>query len=407
MGAFYGGILKHKRKYAPMLTKTAIDNAKPKDKPYRLYDQEGLYLEVAPSGGKLWRLKYRFNRKEKRLSFGKYPLISLKEARDKARDAKKVLANGEDPAKTKRAADATGATFKDVALDWWKKFMEPNGGRYPAEVWRRMEREVFPFIGGMTLPEIDAPAILSILRRIEGRGTIETAHKIKSYISQTMRYGIANGLIYHDPARDLTGAIAPKKNRHLAAIVDPRGVGRLMRAIYAYEGSGVVKCALKMAALTFVRPGELRTAAWVDVDLNSSEWRVPAPETKMKRNVHIVPLSRQAVGVLQELHLHSGHGKFLFPSIRTLDRPMSDMTVNAALRAMGFQQDEMTGHGFRAMATSLLSERGWTTDAIERQLDHVENNKIKAAYHRAEHLAERKDMMQAWADYLDELRLSV
>lgn len=390
-----------------MLTKAAIDNAKPKDRPYRLYDQEGLYLEIAPSGSKLWRLKYRFNRKEKRLSFGKYPLVSLKEARDKARGAKKVLASGEDPAKIKKATDTGEVTFKDVALDWWKKFMEPNGGRYPAEVWRRMEREVFPFIGGIALPEINAPAILSILRRIESRGTIETAHKVKSYISQTMRYGIANGLIFHDPARDLTGAIAPKRNQQRAAIIDPRGVGRLMRAIYAYEGSGVVRCALKIGALTFVRPGELRTAEWADVDLNASEWRVPADKTKMKRNVLIVPLSRQAVEVLRELYLFSGHGKFLFPSIRTLDRPMSDMTVNAALRAMGFQQKEMTGHGFRAMATSLLSERGWTSDAIERQLDHVESNKIRAAYHRAEHLPERKKMMQSWADYLDELRLSV
>ena len=211
--------------------------------------------------------------------------------------------------------------------------MEPNGGRYPDDVWRRLEREVFPFIGGMALPEIDAPTILSILRRIEARGTIETAHKTKSYISQTMKYGIATGLIFHNPARDLDGAIAPKRKKQRAAIVDPRGVGRLMRAIYAYEGSKVVKCALKMAALTFVRPGELRTAEWADVDLKVFEWRVPADKTKMRRNVHIVPLSRQTVDVLQGLQHISGHCRYLFPSIRTADRPMSDMTVNAALRA--------------------------------------------------------------------------
>lgn len=390
-----------------MLTKITIESAKPKEKPYRLYDREGLYVEISPSGGKLWRLKYRFNRKEKRLSLGKYPTVSIKEAREKADEAKKILSNGNDPAKTKRAAEAGETTFKEVAHEWWKKFMVPNGGRYPDEVWRRLEREVFPFIGGMSLPEIDAPTILGILRRIEGRGNIETAHKIKSYISQTMRYGIATGLTYHDPARDLTRAIAPKRKKPMAAILDPRRVGNLMRAIYAYEGSGVVRCALKLAALTFVRPGELRTAEWVDIDLANAEWRVPAEKTKMRRNIHLVPLSRQAVEVLQELQPFSGHVKFLFPSIRTTARPMSDMTVNAALRAMGFPREEMTGHGFRAMATTLLAERGWTADAIERQLDHVESNKVRAAYHRAEHLAERKKMMQSWADYLDELRLSV
>lgn len=391
----------------PPLTDKAISQAKPKEKPYRLYDEKGLYLEVSPAGGKLWRLKYRMWGKEKRLSLGKYPEVSLKEVRDKVLEARRMIAEGTDPSKKKRlGACQQGDSFESLAKAWWCKFMEPNGGRYPGEVWRRLEREVFPFLGDMPVGKISATDILAVLRRIEGRGTVETAHKIKSYISQTMRYAIACGLIYHDPARDLAGAIAPKRKKPMAAIIDPREVGRLMRAIDGYEGSGVVRCALKLAALTFVRPGELRTAEWVEIDTAGAEWRIPADKMKMKR-AHIVPLSRQALAALSVLHEYSGHGRYLFPSIRTLARPMSDMTVNAALRYMGFAREQMTGHGFRAMASSLLAEQGWSIDAIERQLAHVENNKVRAAYHRSEHLEERKRMMQAWADYLDTLAASL
>lgn len=390
-----------------MLTEKAISQAKPKEKTYRLYDAHGLYLEIAPAGGKWWRLKYRLDGRESRVSLGTYPLISLKEARDRAWDTRKGLEQGIDPVKKKRCAqEEQTEKFEAVAVEWWEKFMKPNGGRYPDDVMRMLKREVFPYIGGMSIKNVDAPAVLSILRRIESRGTIETAHKIKSYISQTLRYGIAMGLITYNPARDLAGAIAPKRKKPMAAIIDPKGVGGLMRSIEGYEGSGVVRCALKVGALTFVRPGELRTAEWKDVDIDAAEWRIPAGKMKMKR-AHIVPLSTQAVAVLLDLRTISGEGRYLFPSIRTSSKPMSDMTVNAALRAMGYSQDRMTGHGFRAMASSLLAEQGWGIDAIERQLAHIEKNAVRAAYHRSEHLAERRRMMQAWADYLDELRASV
>lgn len=383
------------------LTDAAIKQAKPQDKRFKLYDEHGLYLEVSPNGGKWWRLKYRLDGKENTKSLGTYPLVTLKEARDKAFEYRKQIAEGVKPGVTPRG----GVAFRDVAKQWFERFMEPAGGRYPPEVWRRLEREVFPYIGDLALTSIEPPDILFILRKLEARGVIETAHKIKSYISQTMRFGVASGIIRSDPTRDLSGAIAPRRKEPMPAIIDPAAVGRLMRAIYGYEGSLVVRSALKLAALTFVRPGELRKAEWSEVDLDAAEWRIPAEKMKMKRP-HIVPLSDQALLVLQELRVITGDGKYLFPSVRSRQRAMSDMTVNAALRAMGYSQNEMTGHGFRAMASSLLAEQGWSVDAIERQLAHIEKNKVRAAYHRSEHLDERRRMMQAWADYLDSLRAS-
>lgn len=388
-----------------MLTDKAISQAKPKEKPYRIYDEHGLYLEVSPAGGKLWRLKYRHQGKEKRLSLGQYPSVSLKEAREKAFEARKLIAQKIDPSQKRRVDDKRDESFFSVAQAWWNKFMKPRDGTYPGEVWRRLEREVFPFFGNAPITEVDAPAILSVLRRIEERGTIETAHKIRGNISEVFKYAIACGLVYSNPSRDLAGAIARKKSKPMAAIVDPKEVGPLMRAIDGYQGRGVVRFALKMAALTFLRPGELRQGVWAEIDTDRAEWRIPADRMKMKRP-HIVPLSTQALSILRELHLFSGHSPYLFPSIRTLSRPMSDMTVNAALRALGYGSEKMTGHGFRAMAASLLSEKGWSVEVIERQLAHVERSKIRAAYHRSELLEERKRMMQDWADYLDELRES-
>ena len=387
----------------PPLTDTAIKQAKPKDKTYRLYDRDGMYLEISPAGGKHWRLKYRIGGKEKRLTLGGYPKVSLKDAREKAQAARGKISEGDDPAKKK---DKPPSLFRHIAREWWEKFMSKNKGTYPQEVWKRMEREVFPFIGDMPIETVTAPDVLSILRRIEARGTIVTAHKVKSYISQTLGYAIACGLILINPARDLTKALTPIKSKPMSAIINPREAGALMRAIEGYAGSGVVRCALKLSALTFVRPGELRQGEWAGVDFAAAEWRLGAAEMKMK-NPHIVPLSRQALEVLEVLHKFSGHGRYMFPSIRTMERPMSDMTVGAALRALGFSGDVMTPHGFRAMANSLLAEQGWSTDAIERQLAHAERNQVRAAYHRSEHLEERRRMMQAWADYLDALRSAV
>lgn len=397
---------KHLTVDAPMLTEKAVLQAKPREKTYRLFDgQYGLYLEVAPSGGKWWRMKYRRDGKETRISLGVYPLVTLKEAREKAFEFRRDMGKGIDPSSVKRTAKREQESiFEVVALAWWDKFMRPNGGKYPMEVKRRLERELFPHIGHMPLAEIDAPTILKILRRVEARGTIETAHKIKSFVSQIMRYGIACGLILHDPARDLSGAIAPRRKKHRPAIIDPKGVGALMRAIDGYPRA-IVRCALKLAALTFLRPGELRKGLWEEVDIEAADWRIPAERMKMKR-AHIVPLSRQAIAVLRELSLYTGPKGFLFPSTRSLEKPMSDMAVNMALRLMGYGET-MSGHGFRAMANSLLAEKGWSVDAIERQLAHVETNQVRAAYHRAQHLDERRRMMQAWADYLSELKDSV
>lgn len=398
-----GGIEIMSGENAPMLTDKAISQAKPQEKPYRLYDQHGLYLEVSPAGGKLWRLKYRIEGKEKRLALGKYPAISLKEAREKTFEARKVLVSGIDPGKTKEAEEAVAPVFHVLAKEWWCKFMMPNKGGYPAEVWGRLEREVFPFIGNRQIDAITAPDVLAILHRIEERGTITAAHKVKSYISQTFKYAIACGHVLMNPARDLAGALSPVKSKPMAAITEPRAVGALMRAIDGYSGGGVVHCALKLSALTFLRPGELRCGLWSGIDFDTAEWRLSADEMKMKRP-YIVPLSTQALDTLGVLHKFSGQGKYMFPSIRTLARPISDMTVGAALRALGYSGEMMTPHGFRAMATSLLSERGWSVEVIERQLAHVEGNKVKAAYHRSEHLEERRQMMQAWADYLDQLK---
>jgi integrase len=386
-----------------MLTDKQINQAQSKEKLYRLSDNTGnnLSLEVSPEGGKRWRFRYRINGTAKMISLGTYPLIPLKEARGRALEAKKEVEQGIDPATKKKAAQGA-STFQTVAKEWFDRFSLSSNERYSAEVWNRLDRDVFPFIGKMPLADIDAPVVLSVLRRVEERGVIETTHKIKSHISLIFKYAIACGLAYTDPSRDLSPALKSKVTRHLPAIIDPKEVGKLMVAIDGYTGI-IVRYALQLGALTFVRPGELRTAEWAEIDLNAAEWRIPAAKMKMKRP-HIVPLSTQALDILNKLHTLTGHSSYLFPSTRAITRPMSDMTVNAALRTLGYAQGEMTGHGFRAMASSLLAEQGWSIDAIERQLAHVEGNKIRAAYHRSEHLEERKKMMQSWADYLNGLK---
>ena len=386
-----------------MLTEKQISQAKPKEKLYRLSDRtgNGLSLEVAPEGGKRWRFRYRFQGKPNMVTLGTYPLVSLKEARSRAIDAKKELELGIDPGAKKKAAQGI-KNFQEVAKEWFDRFSATTTPRYAAEVWSRLEREVFPFIGNKLLADIDAPTVLSVLRRTEDRGVIVTMYKIKSHISQIFKYAIACGLAYADPSRDLSAALQSKPSKPMSSIIEPKEVGKLMFAITGYSRP-VVRSALLLGILTFVRPGELRTAEWEEFDMEAAEWRIPAAKMKMKRP-HIVPLSTQALEVLKELQPITGHGSYLFPSIRTTARPMSDATVNVALRALGYTREEITGHGFRAMASSLLAERGWSVDAIERQLAHVEGNKIRAAYHRSEHLEERRKMMQGWADYLNTLR---
>jgi integrase len=389
-----------------MLTEKSISQVKPKEKLYRISDgiRNGLSLEVSPEGGRRWRFRYRFGGKAKMISLGTYPLVPLTEARDLAKEARKEISRGVDPSAKRKAGKSLENTFHVTAKEWFDKFADSFTKRYAAEVWARLERDVFPFIGNMPLEEIDAPTVLSVLRRTEHREVITTTYKIKSHISQIFKYAIACGLVYSDPSRDLSAALKKKVSKPMAAIIDPREVGKLMLAIRGYSGP-VVRCALILGALTFVRPGELRTAAWKEFDIEDAEWRIPAPKMKMKR-AHIVPLSTQSREVLQFLRPLTGHGAYLFPSIRTGARPMSDATVNAALRSLGYAKEQMTGHGFRAMANSLLAERGWSVDAVERQLAHVERNRVRAAYHRSEHLEERKRMMQDWADYLDALAVA-
>jgi integrase len=390
------------------LTDTTIRNAKPKDKPFKLSDEKGLYLLIAPTG-KYFRFDYRFNGKRKTLALGVYPDVSLATARDKRNEARTQVANGVDPCElrkiTKRTKEEQAAnSFEAVAREWFTKNKVSKWTEsHASKVLTRMERDIFPWIGSKPIIEVKAPELLAALRRIESRGAVDTAHRAKQDCSQIFRYAISTGRGERDPAADLRGALQPIKKNHFPAITTPSRMRELLRALEGYSGSFVVKCALRLAPLVFVRPGELRQAEWKEISFDLEEWRIPGE--KMKMNVmHIVPLSPQALDILKELHPLTGHGKYVFPSIRTESRPMSENSVNAALRRLGYMQDEMTGHGFRAMASTSLHEQGWPSDVIERQLSHGERNPVKAAYNHAEHLPERRKMMEAWANYLDRLK---
>jgi integrase len=389
------------------LTSLAVKSAKPKEKAYRLYDSGGLYLEVSPSGGKLWRMKYRFAGKEKRLSFGKFPSISLKDARFKQADAKTHLENDIDPGALKKELkrsqlNAEKNSFEAVAREWMHKNVDKWSASNSKIVLKRFENDVFPCVGKTAIEKVTAPDLLDMLRRIEKRGALYTAHKTLQNCGQVFRYAIATARGTGDPSTALKGALPPQKPTHHASIADPKEVGALLRAIDDYEGAFVTQCALKFAPLVFVRPGELRHAEWQEFDTSKAEWRIPADKMKMNA-VHIVPLSTQALAILEEAHSLTGNGKYVFPSIRSASRPMSENTINASLRRMGYTKEDMTGHGFRSMASTLLNEQGWHWDAIERQLAHSERNNVRAAYNYAEHMPERIRMMQHWADYLDEL----
>lgn len=386
------------------LTDTAIRNAKPSDKAQRIFDGKGLYLEIAPSGGKWWRLKYRFAGKEKRISLGVYPEVTLKDARDRRDTARRQLANGIDPSVHKQATKTLQGinsenSFEIVAREWFSKYKPIWAESHSEKIIRRLEKEIFPWIGKRPISEITAPELLATVRRIESRGVLETAHRALQNCGQVFRYAVATGRAERNPATDLRGALPPTKVKHHASITEPKEIGALLRAIEGYQGSIVTKAALQLAPLCFVRPGELRHAEWAEFDLDNAEWRIPAARMKM-REQHIVPLSNQAISILKELGPLTGGGKYVFPGARTNGRPMSENTVNAALRRLGYSGTEMTGHGFRSMATTLLNEQGWNRDAIERQLAHAERNSIRAAYNYAEYLPERRKMMQAWADYL-------
>jgi len=389
------------------LTDTIIRRTKPADKSFKLFDGGGLFLLVTPTGGKLWNLKYRFEGKENRIALGAYPAVSLAEARQKRDQAKALLAKGICPGDTKKAQKTSHAqeqdTFELIAREWHAKFTPSWAASHADKILRRFELYVFPWLGSRPIKSITAPELLGVLRRIEGKGTLDTAHRTKQTCGQVFRYAVATGRAERDPSGDLRGALPPSNGRHMATITDPKEITGLLRAIKDYRGSIVTRCALRLAPLVFVRPGELRHAEWREINFETAEWRIPAE--KMKAGVlHIVPLSRQALAVLHEIYPLTGHGRYVFPSPRTDERPMSNNAVLAALRRMGYARDEMSGHGFRSMASTLLNEQGWNRDAIERQLAHAERNSVRAAYNYAEFMPERRKMMQAWADYLDGLK---
>lgn len=398
------------------LNDRACKNAKAHETSYRMSDGLGLYLEVMPNESKYWRFKYRFGGKEKRLAFGVYPTISLKEARDKRDAARKLVANGIDPSATKRAAKIaqTGAdSFAAIAREWLEQTEAKRVATTNDTIKSRLEADLLPWLGKRPINDIKAPELLAALRRVEARGSLIVAKRLRQIAGQIFRYAVATGRAERDPSSDLRGALkSPGAERHFAALTSPADVGTLMRAIDGYQGQFVTRCALALSPLLFVRPGELRAAEWPEFDLDAGEWRIPADKMKM-RQAHIVPLSTQAVAILRDLYALTGNGipakpdapRYLFPGARSHTRPMSNNTVNAALRRIGYTGEQMTAHGFRATARTLLAELGWKPDAIERQLAHKASGPLGAAYDRAQFLAERRNMMQAWADYLDQLRI--
>ena len=385
-----------------MLTETTVRAAKPQQKPYKLYDERGLFLLVSPAGGRLWRLKYRHGGLEKALALGAYPDVPLKRAREKRDEARALVADGKDPAELRKADKAARSnTFQSIAEEWLALQADKLAAITVFKA--RWLLGLLKDLGAKPIASITAPQLLLALRKIEGAGNNESAARARQKFSQVVRYAIATGRAERDITVDLRGALAPVVSKSHASITDPGKVGELLRAIDGYVGQPATAAALKLAPLVFVRPGELRAADWSEFDLEAAEWRIPAARMKMKE-AHLVPLADQAVAILRELHALTGPSGLVFPSLRSPLRPLSNNTINAALRRLGYTTDEMTGHGFRSMASTLLNEQGWHPDLIELQLAHAERNKVRAAYNKAQRLAERRKMMQAWADYLDGLR---
>ncbi len=389
------------------LTDAKIRTAKSKEKPYKLTDERGMYLYIAPGGGKLWRFNYAFDGKQKTLALGPYPEISLADARERREEARKLLANGVDPGNIKKAQKAArleraANSFEVLAREWYEKQTGTWSDSHGVRILRRFERDVFPLIGGLPVADITAPVLLDAIRKIEARGAVETAHRAMQNCGQVFRYAIATGRADRDPTPDLRGALTPVQATHFAAVTEPLEAGKLLRLLDTYTGGYAVRAALKVAPLVFVRPGELRNARWSDVDLEAGEWRYIVPKT---RTPHIVPLSTQAVAILTELKPHTEHSEYVFPGGRSPLKAMSENAVLAAMRDLGITADTMSGHGFRAMARTMLDEvLGFPPHIIEQQLAHAVRDPLGRAYNRTAHLPERKKMMQAWADYLDKLK---
>ncbi|KVK77155.1 tyrosine-type recombinase/integrase [Burkholderia sp. MSMB1498] len=389
------------------LTDAEIRNAPAREKPYRLTDGSGMYLEVSPAGGKYWRFKYRFAGKEKRLALGVYPEVSGKEARLRRDEARRLLANGIDPGierKVQKAATVERAanSFEAVAREWFARQSPGWAKSHADKIIARLEKDVFPWLGGRAIAEIKAPEVLAVLRRVEARGALDTSHRVHQNCGQVFRYAVATGRAERDVSADLRGALPPARHTHFASVTEPDDVAGLLRALDGFQGTFVVQCALRLAPLLFVRPGELRTAEWSQFDLDKAQWRYTVSKTKTE---HLVPLARQAVEILRDLHALTGQRKYVFPG-RDVSKPMSGAAINAALRRMGFDtKTEITGHGFRAMARTILHERlRFPSEVIEHQLAHKVPDALGTAYNRTKFIDDRVLMMQKWADYLEQLK---
>lgn len=391
------------------LTAMTVKQAKGKDKQYKLFDEKGLFLLVNPKGAKYWRLKYRFGGKEKTLALGVYPDVSLEKARKKRQLAREQLADGIDPSVTKRLnkihqyqEELNG--FEAIAREWFETRMSDKSSSHKSRTIRALERDLFPQLGRRPISQITAPELLMALRKIESRGAIETAHRAKQTAGQIFRFAVATGRAERDPSGDLKGALKNPVKTHLAAITEPKEVGKLLVAIEGFQGTPTVKAALRLSPLLFVRPGELRHMEWEEINWDEKRWELPANKMKMN-HPHIVPLSNQAVEILKDIGKLTGRGKFVLPSARGASRPLSENGVRTALRTMGYDNDTMTPHGFRAMARTILDEvLNFRVDWIEHQLAHAVRDVNGRAYNRTSHIEHRAKMMQTWADYLDTLR---
>lgn len=390
-----------------------IERAKAESKPQHLFDGGGLFLLIATSGGKWWRFKYNYAGKSKTISFGTYPDISLADARERREEARKLLAKGIDPSIARKQDKAEkdelrSNRFESIAREWHAKQKNENAwtADHAITIMNRLEKDIFPWIGSKPITEITAKDIRTILDRVKGRGVIETARRCRTIASQVFTYAISTDRAIYDVAASLRKHLPPtsKTRKHMASVTDPKELAPLLRAIDGYQGGFVAKCALQLLPLLFVRPGELRHMKWAEIDFEAEQWNIPAEKMKMKQP-HIVPLSQQAVAILKELHPLTGHSTYVFPSTRTTTRCMSDNTINAAFRRMGFDGETITGHGFRATARTILDEvLQFRVDFIEHQLAHAVKDPNGRAYNRTAHLAERREMMRVWADYLDGLK---
>ena len=384
------------------LSDTTIKNAKVKKTAYKLPDEKGMYLLVSTNGGRYFRLDYRFGGKRKTLALGVYPETGLKQARDKRDDARSQLADGIDPSEMRKADKITQTyTFERMVREWFAANSHTIRDITHNKKLRRFEIHVFPTIGSFAVNAVKSPDIFNLVKPLIAKSELETAHRIRSEISAAFSYAIAHGLTDYDPAQAVAKQLPAQKVKHRPALIEPSQVAQLLRDITHYQGTFVVQCALRLSPLLFQRPGEIRQMEWKDIDSSACEWRYLVTKTEFN---HIVPLSTQAVEILESIKPLTGSGRYVFPSSRGDGRPMSDNTIRTALRTLGYDGDVMTAHGFRTTASTLLNEQGWSPDAIERQLAHAPRDAVRAAYNRAQHLPERRKMMQSWADYLDTLK---